>query len=194
MLDSLRSHKKLLPPKRFVVVPENHPFLTIERTSALARSRAARSHACDHADVSRAHAHAEPRHWQRQEREKRLKTAENRRIEGWPKTAAPTGPESRRLRRNGRFGRESATIGRNANRAIPGPSKSKTPHSTWTSEHYYTCSLSACESHAPRRSSAPMATGCNMAEKHERSLRLLTRSTSPSPCAFAKDSGMDRRP
>jgi hypothetical protein len=35
---------------------------------------------------------------------KRLKTAENRRIEGRPQTAAPAGPDSRRLRRNGRFG------------------------------------------------------------------------------------------
>jgi hypothetical protein len=55
-------------------------------------------------DALRAHAHAEHRHWERAEN--RLKTAENRRIEGWPKTAAPTWPESRRLRRNGRFGRK----------------------------------------------------------------------------------------
>jgi len=38
--------------------------------------------------------------------ENRLKTAESRRIEGRPKTAAPTGLESRRLRRNGRFDRK----------------------------------------------------------------------------------------
>ena len=71
-----------------------------------------------------------------------------------------------------------ATIGRNAKNAMLGASKSKSPHSTWTMEHGYTCPLSARESRAPRALHAD-ASRLQRDEKHKRSLTLLTRSTCP---------------
>ena len=53
--------------------------------------------------LARLFAHAEPWHWQRQKSGKIGRNRANRRP---AETAAPRGPKSRRLRRNGRFDRE----------------------------------------------------------------------------------------
>jgi len=71
------------------------------------------------------------------ERVKPAKRRGRRESDRRPKTATPTRPESRRLRRNGRPDPENATIRENANRAIPGPSKSKSAHSTRSCAHSY---------------------------------------------------------
>ena len=76
----------------------------------------------------------------------------------------------------------NATIGRNAKNAKLGALKSKSPHSTWTSEHSYTCSLFASEPRTSRRSGMSMSAGCNAAEKHERSLTLFAGLRGPA-CA-----------
>ena len=76
------------------------------------------------------------------------------------------------------FRPETRPIGRNANRAILGASKSKSPHSTWTSGDSYEKYTHGC-----------ISTPISTAEKHERSLTLFVlivvhlpaQSTGPPP-------------
>ena len=150
--------------------------------------RAARSHACGHADV-RACMHA------RSLGIGNGKSGKNGRKR--PKSAnRPVGRKRPRRRGQNRAGcvatavsTGSATIGRNANRAIPGASKSKSARSTWTSEHSYTRSLSACEYACSAAIRYVYARSVATVEKHERSLRLFVPSwsmpLSPAKCFAA---------